>query len=73
MLKLVTTPDREGRYWTLTVHGRPCAAGRTDGEDKAIMSAMNWCRLNGYGPRGLEAVARNMVGGGERIVYEAML
>lgn len=55
MLRLITMPDPKGRYWTLTVLGMPCATGHVADEDRAIGAAMNWCRVNGYTPRGLRA------------------
>ena len=47
--------------------GAPCATGHVADKDKAIGAAMNWCRVNGYTPRGLR------VAGGERVSYEAAL
>lgn len=73
MLKLITMPDPKGRYWTLTVLGAPCATGHVADEDKAIGAAMNWCRVNGYTPRGLRVAARTGIAGGERVSYEAAL
>lgn len=55
MLRLITMPDPKGRYWTLTVLGTPCATGHVADEDRAIGAAMNWCRVNGYTPRGLRS------------------
>ena len=73
MLRLITMPDPKGRYWTLTVLGTPCATGHVADEDRAIGAAMNWCRVNGYTPRGLRVAARTGVAGGERVSYEAAL
>lgn len=73
MLKLITMPDPKGRYWTLTVLGTPCATGHTADDTTAINAAVNWCRNNGYEPRGLAVTSRTTVGGGERVAYEAAL
>lgn len=73
MLRPITMPDPKGRYWTPTVLGTPCATGHVADEDKAIGAAMNWCRVNGYTPRGLRVAARTGVAGGERVSYEAAL
>lgn len=59
MLRLITMPDPKGRYWTLTVLGTPCATGHVADEDRAVGAAMNWCRVNGYTPRGLRVAARH--------------